>query len=221
MPEGPPTPRGAPAEEDVESEAADADPLLGDSFRDDFERPEVGPDYNVLSDAWRMVGGWLCARGAKNHGAWLKRRLPENVSIQFDAVALSEDGDLKVELFGDGASGATKTTYDDATGYVAIFGGWKNSLHVLARLDEHGADRKEIETLDAPEDPRARRVKASQPYHFKFERRHGRLLLWIVDGTLELEIDDSEPLRGPGHEHFAFNDWEAPVCFDNLEIEPL
>ena len=32
---------------------------------------------------------------------------------------------------------------------------------------------------------------------------------------------DPEPLRGEGHEYFAFNDWETPVCFDNLVIHPL
>jgi hypothetical protein len=36
-----------------------------------------------------------------------------------------------------------------------------------------------------------------------------------------LEWDDPDPLAGPGHEYFAFNDWDALVHFDNLVITPL
>jgi hypothetical protein len=34
-------------------------------------------------------------------------------------------------------------------------------------------------------------------------------------------MNDPEPLEGPGHDHFAFNDWEAELWFDNLHIQPL
>jgi hypothetical protein len=36
-----------------------------------------------------------------------------------------------------------------------------------------------------------------------------------------LEWDDPDPLAGPGHEFFAFNDWDVRVHFDNLVITPL
>jgi hypothetical protein len=29
------------------------------------------------------------------------------------------------------------------------------------------------------------------------------------------------PLRGAGHDHFGFNNWQVKVCFDNLKIVPL
>ncbi|MBW2159703.1 MAG: hypothetical protein JRH14_07015 [Deltaproteobacteria bacterium] len=38
----------------------------------------------------------------------------------------SAEGDIKVEIFGDGASHAKDDTYT-ATSYVIIFGGWNNS----------------------------------------------------------------------------------------------
>ena len=28
-------------------------------------------------------------------------------------------------------------------------------------------------------------------------------------------------VAGAGHEHFGLNEWEAPVCFDNLKVTPL
>jgi len=191
------------------------------TFSDQFERTELGPHYLALSDAWRIEEGWLCVAGAKNHGLWLTERLPANVSIEFDAVAQSELGDIKVELFGDGKSGATGESYDDATGYIAIFGGWQNSVHVLVKQNEHAVDRQEIPVDSRSDDPLRRPVQAGQPYHFKFERRHGNLLTWSVNGAVHFVLADPEPLSGAGHEHFGFNDWVAPVCFDNLEIKPL
>ena len=41
-------------------------------------------------------------------------------------------------------------------------------------------------------------------------------------GDIEiLSLKDPNPLLGAGHEHFGFNDWQVPVCFDNLTITPL
>ena len=35
------------------------------------------------------------------------------------------------------------------------------------------------------------------------------------------ELDDAEPLEGQGHEHFAFNDWDAELWFDDLVVRAL
>ncbi|MFO0658280.1 MAG: hypothetical protein U0165_00385 [Polyangiaceae bacterium] len=98
---------------------------------------------------------------------WLARKLPVNARIEFDAVSKVKDGDLKVEVWGDGVSGATGTSYNNATSYLAILGGWKNPLHVLARLDEHGADRRLLEVDPKSDDERQRPVTMGQMYHFK------------------------------------------------------
>ena len=42
-----------------------------------------------------------------------------------------------------------------------------------------------------------------------------------MNEVLYFEFWDAEPLSGAGHEHFGFNDWDTPVCFDNLKITPL
>ncbi|MFO0556312.1 MAG: hypothetical protein U0271_48515 [Polyangiaceae bacterium] len=195
--------------------------MLAGTYRDEFERTTLGADYNSLSAEWVIEAGALCVSGAHNQGVWLNRRLPRDVRIEFDAVSLSEDGDIKVELFGDGASGASSASYNDATSYIAIFGGWNNSRHVFARLDEHADDRIEIAVDAVKDDPRARPVNMGQLYHFKFERKHGTIVSWWIDGVLFAERNDAAPLAGPGHEHFAFNNWASSVCFDNLEITPL
>jgi hypothetical protein len=199
---------------------APSPPLTG-TFEDNFERAALGPDWVTTSGDWRIEGGRLCAKGAHNHGAWLARKLPINARIEFDAVSSSPDGDIKAEVFGDGASAATGASYNDATSYITIFGGWKNTFHVLARQNEHASDRPEIRITPGSDDERARPVSPGQVYHFKIERADGRTLRWWVGDMLMFKFTDPEPLNGPGHDHFGFNDWEVPVCFDNVKVTPL
>ena len=190
-------------------------------YEDDFARTELGPDWNVLSPKWRITAGQLCGRGAKNRGVWLLRRLPTNARIELDAIAESAEGDIKLELWGDGMTGATQVSYTNATSYLLILGGWRNTKHVLARLDEHGEDRLELDVEPNSDDERARPISAGQPYRFSIERRDGRTLAWSVNGQEYFDFTDPDPLFGEGHEHLGFNDWDAPVCFDNLKITPL
>jgi hypothetical protein len=180
-------------------------------FQDDFDR-------GVLGDAWLTTGGGVTLdRGAlrlanlHNHPVWLRTELPDDVRIEFDAWAETEEGDIKVELAGDGHSFAKTASYT-ATGYVVIFGGWDNKLHVIARRNEHGDDRVEV----AAEPP----VEAERRYRVAITRRGGELR-FEVDGQLIAEMVDDAPLTGAGQRHFAFNNWEAPTRFDNLVVYAL
>lgn len=208
---------GAPAR--VRPPAAGA--LISEPFSDDFNRETLGPDWYATSDVWRLEDGRLCGRGAKNHPVWLLRRLPRNARIEFDATSASPDGDLKVEVWGDGRSAASGTSYEDATGYILILGGWKNSLHVLARRDEHGANRLEVRTVPGSNDLRTQPVVEGKSYHFEIVRDDGRTVRFSVDDSEIHAFEDPEPLYGKGHEHLGFNDWAVPVCFDDLLITPL
>ncbi len=201
--------------------SAKPDPAITKTFTDDFGRRYLGGAWRPLSSVWRIEDGRLCGRGAKNRGAWLRRRLPDNARIEFDAISNSPKGDIKAELWGDGRSGATKVSYTEATSYLVIFGGWKNSRHVLARINEHGKNRLELRIDPEAQDPRARPVVESQRYRFKIERSDGQTVSWSVDDQLMHEMRDQDPLKGPGHDHFGFNNWTVPVCFDNLKITPL
>ncbi|MDH5493532.1 MAG: DUF6250 domain-containing protein, partial [Myxococcales bacterium] len=120
------------------------------------------------------------------------------------------DGDIKLELFGDGVSRAESESYT-ATSYVVIFGGWNNSTNVLARMDEHAEDR----VVGA-----ARRVEPGRTYRMRVEREGETITAW-VDDELLVRMQDPEPLEGRGHDHFAFNNWESDLWFDNLKITPL
>jgi hypothetical protein len=175
-------------------------------FSDDFERAPT-----ALGDAWkaptggfwRIQEGWLYSPGVKNNPLWLQAALPRDVAVEFDVRAEHASGDIKCEIFGDGRG--------HSTGYVLIFGGWSNTISTIARLDEHGADRKER---------RDRKVEKGRSYHFRIERRGGRLE-WMIDGERFLAFDDPAPLSGPGHDRFGLSSWATDVFFDNVSVQPL
>ncbi len=187
------------------------DTQIGSSgFRDDFEREELGDLWNNTGASWRIVDGRLNIRNARNRPLWLRLALPRDVRIEFDARSESPDGDIKVEVFGDGSSRATTDSYT-ATSYVILFGAWHNTVNAIARMDEHGADRAIGQRL---------RVEQGRDYHLRIERRGSRIA-WSADGQELVSMDDPSPLYGRGHDHFAFNDWQAELWFDNLVITPL
>lgn len=188
---------------------------------DTYDRTELGPNYRTTSSAWRIQNGKLCARAGKNHPLWLKRSLPENVRIEFDATSETDEGDIKVEVFGDGRSSAQGASYTNASSYLVIFGGWQNRLHVLARLNEHAAQRLERKLTSGASNPLLKPLQAQKSYHFKIERADGRTVQVALDGLQVFHFTDPVPLRGAAHQYFGFNNWEAPVCFDNLSIVPL
>jgi hypothetical protein len=196
-------------------------PVLSQPFSDDFERDRIGEDYLATGNQYRVERGKLCVKGARNHPLWLRHRLPTNARIEVDAETSSNEGDIKLEAWGDGQGAATRISYDDATSYLAIFGGWKNRFHVLARLDEHAPERPQVLIEPGSDDPREQPVVKGRRYHLKLERSDGRTVRFWVDDVEILSFNDPMPLAGVGHDHFAFNNWETPVCFDNLRIEPL
>lgn len=187
------------------------DPAVpSDGFEDDFERNQLGEVYNNTGGPYSVRDGMLRVKGARNKPLWLERTLPRDVRIEFDARSDSPEGDIKVEVYGDGVSKAESESYT-ATSYVVILGGWGNSVNAIARLDEHGDDRV---TKRGP------KIEQGKTYHVKIERQDDTLTVWL-DGDELMKMKDDEPLQGRGHDHFAFNNWESEVWFDNLSIEPL
>lgn len=182
----------------------------------------LGPNWTAAkTNAWRIENGRLCGENAQNHGVWLNRTLPVNARIEFDAVSTAPQGDLKAELWGDGRSYATGSSYTNATSYIVILGGWNNTIHALARLNEHGKDRKEITVDKNSDDSREHPVVRDQLYQFKIERTDGKTIKVWVNGSEYFSWTDPAPLAGQGHDHMGFNDWQAKVCFDNVRVTPL
>jgi hypothetical protein len=188
-------------------------PPIESKWTDDFGRAELGDDYRPTVDSYQLVNGTLGTRGAFNHPLWLRKKLPADAVIELDCWSTTPDGDIKVELWGDGTSHARDKGAYTSSGYVVIMGGWNNSKSMIARGNEHGKDLVE----------RAQpKVLPGQRYHWKITRRGGRIE-WYVDNMTEpfLALDDPAPLSGAGHEFFGFNNWQSDSWFDNLAIAPL
>ena len=189
-------------------------------FTDSFQRPDLGSDYVNTGGPYRLEHGKLVFENAHNHPLWLARRLPDDVRVDGDVTPLSADGDVKVELFGDGKSfesdeAVQKDLQYTDTGYIFIFGGWRNQLSTLVKEREHAWQYD-------PSVPRRRDVRAEpgRTYHWTIFKRGGHLA-WFMDGQLFLAWEDPAPLHGDGHDRFCFTGWEAGAAYANLRIAPL
>lgn len=190
----------------------DPPPITG-RWVDDFSRDDLGGDYYKTGGGYAIGGGALSTRGGHNHPLWLRKKLPGDVQIDVTAWSNTADGDIKVEVFGDGRSFDADAGGYTSTGYVVIFGGWHNTKSMIARGNEHGNEL--VQRTD-------RRVALRQKYHFRIVRK-GKKLSWYVDdmGAPFLEYEDPRPLVGTGHEYFAFDNWESDAWFDDLTVTPL
>jgi hypothetical protein len=199
-------------------------PAITAPFTDDFERAEPGAAWHNTGAPYQVVGGKLNVSNAYNHPLWLRKKLPADVVVEIDVMSKSPQGDLKLELFGDGESfDADKNRYDP-TGYVFVFGGWGNALSIIGRLGEHDdavkARRPQPPAAGEPPPPRTAQVVPGRTYHFTITRKGGQID-WKIDGEPYLSWTDPEPLSGDGHAYLGVNDWESDVYFDNLAIRPL
>jgi hypothetical protein len=183
-------------------------------FADNFDRASLGDEWLVTNpSAAKLENGALTVQLAHNRPVWLKRPIPTNATIEFDAWTNDPGGDIKIEAWGDGQSfygGDLRMQYT-ASGYVFILGGWRNTQSVIARRTEHSRDR-------VLRDGKA--VEPGKHYHFTITRR-GATLEWSIDGQPFLSMRDPSPLEGPQNQYFGFSGWETKVQFDNLKIQPL
>jgi hypothetical protein len=193
---------------------APAEPISA-AWSDDFERAALGADWHATdAEAYRITGGELNVQGAYNHPLWLRRAIPRDAVIEFDAKSMTTTGDIKVEAWGNGkhhAASKAKVQYT-ASGYVFIMGGWGNSKSIIAKRSEHGKDV--VERSDF-------KVEPGKTYRWKIVRKGNRIDWYVDDMTTPfLSLDDAAPLEGDAQRYFAFSNWESDLWFDNLTIAP-
>ena len=177
-------------------------PKIESTFEDTFDRERIGGFYTKMGGTWEILDGALRSQGDENIPIWLNRQLPKNVRIELTAWSESTDVDLKIELFGDGRR--------HESGYSIIFGGWKNTLTVIARRGEHEKKRKVKRT----------RWKRGHKYRWRIERRDENLDFY-VDDVLQVSYRDSMPLYGSGHDRMGFTNWRSDARLDDLKITAL
>lgn len=169
-------------------------------FHDDFERPDLGPLWNASGGVWGISGGQVSTTGANNAPLFLAVDLPADLVVEVDILSETPIVDSKIELMTDGRT--------HQSGYIFILGGWDNQISVIARLDEHGADRVE---------KRPTGVVGNRWYRWRIEKKGGDLR-WLIDGRPYLTFNDRAPLDGVGHNRLAFSNWQNRLRYDNLRI---
>ena len=105
-------------------------------YEDRFDRASLGEQWWSNGGHWRIVKGELYSPGVGNNPLWLKARLPQDVRIEFDVRSEGPDGDIKWEAFGDGRN--------HSTGYVFLYGAWRNRESRICKLDEHAFTEPEM-----------------------------------------------------------------------------
>jgi hypothetical protein len=171
-------------------------------FADDFERTSLGEHWSHYGGDWVIDRGNVYSIYAINIPLFLNVDLPKDVVVEVDVMSESNDVDSKIELMTDGRR--------HESGYIFILGGWSNSLSCIARMDEHGADRKVKQPTG---------VTGNKWYRWRVEKKGGDVR-WLIDGQPYLSFSDPDPLEGEGHDRLAFTNWENKVRYDNLKVWP-
>lgn len=188
-------------------------------FAEDFSKPHLSahwkdsaahlPTPNKIAPPL-IQEGRLQLQDRHNHPIWCTIPLPRRFVLEMNLWPLSSQGDIKIEVAGDGESKGGTGPYR-ASGYVLVFGGWNGSRHLIARQDEHG---------DQVRSRPAGGIDKGRRYHVRIERRDASIR-WFVDGRLLLQMRDDQPIHGPNARYLGLSAYKAPVAFDDITLFAL
>ena len=176
----------------LEAENAPASWTL--QFSDDFERAELGDDWNFLSGNWSIKEGWLTNNRGGESGIVCARNFPGAQRLEFDARS-DNPGDLTGIICAYGYS------YWD--GYFVGFGTNSNSR---SKLLIQGFEVKEWDAVITP-----------GKIHHQIVQRNGDTITHIVDGETVMTYKHDQPLKGKYHQKVGFYIWTTGQI-DNVKV---
>ena len=152
------------------------------AFSDDFERAELGTDWQVLNGTWSIRDGKLTCPKRGGSEILVAQRFPGCQRVEFEATT---DDPCDLSPFIQAGAGLT-------VGYFMQFGGVGNKLNALRRA---GLDvvRHDVDAAIRP--GHVHKMVA------EFDGNTARL---TVDGEVVLAFRDEEPLVGPTNERVGF-----------------
>ncbi len=182
-------------------------------FSDDFERNELGSDWEVVSGIWHVADGVVSGAGVLA----TSRGFPEDGSMAFQRLEFEATADVSEAEFDDpraisDLSAVLHGRLDAQTGDFLQSGyffqfGWK--YNTRTRISKHGtpiiADNSP-ETLIVP----------GKTHHVAMVNESGRLRLY-VDGNLVIATNDPQPLLGGGNDRVGLF-FYMPVKVSNVKL---
>jgi hypothetical protein len=214
-------------------------------YRTDFSKSLL--DWlDPVPQGYSLDYGSLRVAAPKNQVLWLRQRLPDNVEVELDAVALDHEerratGDLKFVLYGDGSQPqlGKRANYEN-TGYIVVIGGWGNRSSMIAKsteamtkgglrtlhppgrhYDEHSTDvLKDTRDTTCGAELIPPVVEPNRIYRIRIAKAQSQVTI-AVDGQPYLTWTDPSG-RGPEQRgHFGIVGWQSTYFVDNLTIRPL
>ena len=163
-------------------------------FSDDFDRAQLGPNWQPVRGTWALDDGMLAADSSAHIGCnW---RFTGDVRLEYDAVTNAEEPcDLSGVL--------SAKLGEETSGYYFGFGGQGNALSFL--IARGGI----VERSDT-------RIVPGKRHHVVCQRE-GQQITFSVDGEVIVSHVDDKPISGPEHDRVGLAVY-APGRFDNARI---
>ncbi len=163
----------------LEAEKAPASWTL--QFSDDFERTELGDDWDIDWGNWSIKEGWLTNNRGGESEIMCTRDFPGAHRLEFDARS-DNPGDLTGFICAHG--------YSYWHGYLVGFGSNSNSH---SRLLIEGYEVKKWDAVITP-----------GKIHHQVVQRDGDTITHIVDGETVMTYEHDQPLKGKYHQSVGF-----------------
>ncbi len=209
---GPPSPLFIEAEATVAAEAPRKLAVVRhwrEDFSDNFDRTTLGDAWEVVSGAWSIQDGMLVASGDRDDNILLLARpMPGLQRIEFVAASTPPDWEKNPEGATLAICDLTALIHTSAEkpleGYTVQFGSAFNTINAVRR-------QRALVVAD-----RTIKVEPGRFYTIvaEFDGQHMRL---SIDGKTVLEVEEKDPLLGPGHDRMGIYSY-TPMQIKSVRI---
>ena len=166
------------------------------AFADDFQRSDLGPDWQTIEGKWVVTNGCLVSNG---EGTLVTaRKFPGLQKITFNAVTEPNPGVSDMSPF------IQAGTNGFGNGYMLQFGGNYNKGSAIHRKGKQVQESQQ-------------KIEPGRTYAMVAEY-DGITVRLTVDSKVVAEYPEQYPLLGEGHEQIGFYVYEGKVKISNLKV---
>jgi len=166
-------------------------------FSDDFERAELGPDWQVVSGDWAIRDGMLVGGTPgqiTDNTIICTRKFPGAQRLEFKGVS-------------DNPCDLTGLLCMNEGGYLtSYFFGFGSEENICSKILVEGIEVARTDTVITP----------GKVYHIVCQSQDGRLTL-LIDNEVILDYTEKMPLEGANHQQIGLNIWTTGRI-DDLKV---